>query len=80
MTKKQKAKKGIDPKLLKYLKQLMDEVMSETTAEGKVAFSLTDKMKVIDRMIGLEKIRLNIMDDGEGSFFSNPAKEEGADE
>ena len=65
-------RRGVDARLLRYLDGLLKKVMDDQKA------SLTDKMKVIDRRIDLEKIRLKITEDGEGSFFRQP--EEGADD
>jgi|HubBroStandDraft_2_1064218.scaffolds.fasta_scaffold11246_9 hypothetical protein len=71
---RKKKENGVNPKLLKYLDKLLDETMKDQTA------SLTDKMKVVDRVIGVEKIRLKVADEGEGGFFRNPQAQEPDDE
>lgn len=56
--------KGINPDLEKAIATLLNEVMK---ADSET--SLTDKMKVIDRALNLEKIKQKINDDEAGSFF-----------
>ena len=60
MSKKQK---GINPELEKAISDLLKQVMVDPTA------SLTDKAKVIDRALNLEKIKQKISDDEWGSGF-----------
>lgn len=63
MSKKQK---GINADLEKALTDLLKSVMADPTA------SLTDKCKVIDRVINIEKIKQKISDDEWGSGFASP--------
>lgn len=63
MSKKQK---GINADLEKALNDLLKSVMADPTA------SLTDKCKVIDRVINIEKIKQKISDDEWGSGFASP--------
>lgn len=56
-----KKSKGINPELEKAMDQLLRDVMADPTA------SLTDKCKVIDRVINVEKIKQKISDDEWGS-------------
>ena len=58
MTKKDK---GINPDLEAAIGVLLTQTMTDETA------SLTDKMKVIDRALKLEAIRLKVSDDEWGS-------------
>jgi len=62
-------KKGLNPKLVKAVQDLLDEVMARPKGDAEAKFSLTDKTKVIDRFVAIEKLRLGLEDDGEGSFF-----------
>jgi hypothetical protein len=66
-----KKAKGINPELEKALEDLLKQVMVDPTA------SLTDKCKVIDRVINIEKIKQKISDDEWGSGLLDP--EEGSD-
>lgn len=63
MSKKQK---GINSDLESALNELLKSVMADPTA------SLTDKCKVIDRVINIEKIKQKISDDEWGSGFASP--------
>ena len=63
MSKKQK---GINADLEKALNDLLKSVMADPTA------SLTDKCKVIDRVINIEKIKQKISDEEWGSGFASP--------
>lgn len=70
---------GVNPKLKRAIDKLLDKVMAEPkdgTPENE-KFSLTDQMKVIDRALKLDAIRLKVQDSGEGEFFRNPTQ--GAD-
>ena len=67
MTKKNK---GLNTELEEAVAQLLREVMADPTA------SLTDKTKVIDRAINLEKIKQKISDDEWGSGFTNTGDDE----
>jgi hypothetical protein len=61
-----KKQKGINADLEKALNDLLKSVMADPTA------SLTDKCKVIDRVINIEKIKQKISDDEWGSGFASP--------
>ena len=60
MSKKQK---GLNPELEAAINKLLVQVMSDPTA------SLTDKMKVVDRSIKLEALKIKMTDDDWGSGF-----------
>jgi hypothetical protein len=60
MSKKQK---GVNPDLEDAVSKLLKSVMSDDMA------SLTDKCKVIDRAINIEKLKQKISDDEWGSGF-----------
>ena len=68
MTKKTK---GLNPDLEDAVAKLLREVMADETA------SLTDKCKVIDRMVNIEKLKQKISDDEWGSGFIATDDEEG---
>ena len=68
MTKKTK---GLNPDLEDAVAKLLREVMADETA------SLTDKCKVIDRMVNIEKLKQKISDDEWGSGFIATEDEEG---
>lgn len=59
-----KKDKGINPELEKHINKLMAEVMSDPVA------SITDKMKVIDRALKLEALKMKDADEyyGAGLF------------
>ena len=59
-----KKSKGLNPDLEEAVNQLLKEVRADPTA------SLTDKTKVIDRAINLEKIKQRLTDDAWGTGFS----------
>jgi len=59
-----KKDKGINPDLEDAINEMLKSVMVDETA------SITDKMKVIDRALKLESIRLKLTDDEWGSGFS----------
>lgn len=65
-----KKSKGLNPDLEEAVNQLLKEVMADPTA------SLTDKTKVIDRAINLEKIKQKISDDEWGLGFTNTDDDE----
>jgi hypothetical protein len=65
-----KKQKGINPELEKALDQMLKEVMADSTA------SLTDKCKVIDRVINVEKIKQKISDDEWGAAFGADVEED----
>ena len=58
-----KKQKGINPELEKVINKLMSEVMADSTA------TLTDKMKVVDRALKLEALKMKDSDEGWGSGF-----------
>lgn len=58
-----KKSKGINPDLEKAISDLLKQVMADPTA------TLTDKTKVIDRALNLEKVKQKISDDEWGSGF-----------
>ena len=62
MSKKQK---GLNPELESAVERLLQEVMADPMA------SLTDKCKVIDRMVNIEKLKQKISDDEWGSGFGS---------
>ena len=68
MTKKTK---GLNPDLEDSVAKLLREVMADETA------SLTDKCKVIDRMVNIEKLKQKISDDEWGSGFIAVEDDEG---
>ena len=57
--------KGINPDLEAAINESLKMVMQDETA------SITEKMKVIDRALKLESIRLKLTDDEWGSGFSD---------
>ena len=64
-----KKNKGVNTDLEEAVSQLLKEVMANETA------SLTDKCKVIDRAINIEKLKQKISDDEWGSGFANEEEE-----
>ena len=68
MTKKAK---GLNPDLEDAVALLLRQVMADDQA------SLTDKCKVIDRMVNIEKLKQKISDDEWGSGFIATEDEEG---
>ena len=66
MSKKQK---GLNPELEDAVSKLLVTVMNDDMA------SLTDKCKVIDRAINIEKLKQKISDDEWGSGFINTEDE-----
>ena len=59
-----KKSKGLNPELEMAVEKLLQQVMADETA------SLTDKCKVIDRMVNIEKLKQKISDDEWGSGFA----------
>ena len=59
-----KKDKGINPDLETAIGEMLKAVMVDETA------TITDKMKVIDRALKLESIRLKLTDDEWGSGFA----------
>lgn len=67
MSKKQK---GVNPELESAIEKLLKEVMSDPMA------SLTDKCKILDRAINIEKLKQKISDDEWGSGFIDTGDED----
>ena len=66
-----KKTKGLNPELETAIETLLQSVMSDPDA------SLTDKCKVLDRAINVEKLKQKISDDEWGSGFIATEDEEG---
>jgi hypothetical protein len=66
-----KKSKGLNPDLEDAVALLLRQVMADDQA------SLTDKCKVIDRMVNIEKLKQKISDDEWGSGFIATDDEEG---
>jgi hypothetical protein len=66
-----KKSKGLNPELESAIETLLMQVMNDDTA------SLTDKCKVLDRAINVEKLKQKISDDEWGSGFIATDDEEG---
>lgn len=66
-----KKSKGVNPDLEAAVSKLLNAVMADDMA------SLTDKCKVIDRAINIEKLKQKISDDEWGSGFIALEDEEG---
>ena len=66
-----KKSKGVNPDLEEAVSTLLKEVMADETA------SLTDKCKVIDRAVNIEKLKQKISDDEWGSGFIAVDDDEG---
>ena len=64
-----KKDKGINPELEEAISKSLKEVMADSTA------SVTEKMKVIDRALKLEAIKLKLTDDEWGSGFATDEDE-----
>lgn len=58
-----KKAKGINPELENAINKLMKEVMADTTA------TITDKMRVLDRALKLEQLKMKDADSEWGSGF-----------
>ena len=67
MSKKQK---GLNPELESAVERLLQEVMADPMA------SLTDKCKVIDRMVNIEKLKQKLSDEEWGAGFTIPNDED----
>ena len=65
-----KKNKGVNPDLEDAVSKLLQEVMQDEQA------SLTDKCKVIDRAINIEKLKQKLSDDEWGSGFINTEDDE----
>ena len=66
-----KKAKGLNPELENAIEKLLSEVMLDPEA------SLTDKCKVLDRAINVEKLKQKISDDEWGSGFIATDDDEG---
>lgn len=67
----------VNPKLEKMINDLLKEVNGDKKGDdGKPIYSLTDKMKVVDRALKLEAIKMKADDSGYASAFDNPPEEE----
>lgn len=64
-----KKDKGINAELEEAISKSLKEVMADNTA------SITEKMKVIDRALKLEAIKLKLTDDEWGSGFATEEDE-----
>ena len=60
-----KKSKGVNPELEEAVNKLLVQVMNDDM------YSLTDKCKVIDRAVNIEKLKQKISDDEWGSGFMN---------
>ena len=67
---RKKPEKGINPALEKAINELMVVVMLDPTA------SITDKMKVIDRALKLEALKMKDADEGYGAGLFGDDDEE----
>ena len=65
-----KKEKGINPALEKAINELMAVVMVDPTA------TITDKMKVIDRALKLEALKMKDADEGYGAGLFGDADED----
>jgi hypothetical protein len=65
-----KKNKGVNPDLEDAVSKLLQVVMQDEQA------SLTDKCKVIDRAINIEKLKQKLSDDEWGSGFINTEDDE----
>ena len=65
-----KKSRGVNPDLDKAISDLLKATMADPTA------SLTDKTKVIDRALNLEKIKQKVNDDEWGSGFASDDEDE----
>lgn len=61
-----KKPKGLNPELETAIEKLLADVMSDPMA------SLTDKCKVLDRAINVEKLKQKLSDEEWGSGFITP--------
>jgi hypothetical protein len=61
---------GIDPALERAIAKLLTETMADPTA------TLTDKMKIVDRSLKLEALKMKLSDDSWGSGFMDDSDED----
>ncbi len=74
------AKSGkVNKYLDKMITNLLKEVNSAKNDDGKAAYSLTEKMKVVDRALKLEAIKMKADDSGYGSGFGDEPEPEDED-
>ena len=66
-----KKSKGVNPDLEAAVSKLLQQIMNDDMA------SLTDKCKVIDRAVNIEKLKQKISDDEWGSGFIAVDDDEG---
>lgn len=66
-----KKNKGLNPELENAIEQLLTSVMADPMA------SLTDKCKVLDRAINVEKLKQKLSDEEWGSGFIATEDDEG---
>ena len=70
-------KSGVDEKLTTAIDGLLKEVtLKKKDKSGEQTYSLTDVIKVIDRKLKLEALRLDVKDDGYGSGFDDVPEED----
>ena len=65
-----KKSKGVNPALEDAIETMLNQVMNDPEA------SITDKTKVIDRALNLEKIKLKITDEEWGAGFGTLDEED----
>lgn len=65
-----KKSKGVNPELESAIEKLLKEVMTDPMA------SLTDKCKILDRAINIEKLKQKISDDEWGQGFIDTTDED----
>jgi hypothetical protein len=61
------------------LRSVLDDMAIDFKAKGN-KYTLTDLMKVTDRALKLEAIRLSVKSNDEGSFFTNPGSDDPDDD
>ncbi len=71
MTTPQTKTSKVNPDLDKYLSQLLKDVMKTHSAGDEKAPSLTDKMKVVDRVLKWEAIKGKLNDGDWGAGFND---------
>lgn len=75
MTKKKTVDKNLNSELVTAINELLKEVTAEPKEGEEAKYSLTDKCKIIDRALQLEKIKQKINDEDWGSGFLPPEDE-----
>lgn len=80
MSKKEQALSPLAKKAEVTLRKVLDAMARDIDQAEKTKndpkYSLTDLMKVTDRALKLEAIRLSIKSDDDGSFFTSPLADE----